>query len=100
MAWGENSAVRKALSFLHRRKSVRANLAAMTILLCCVLPSAAQSITAGKPDPRIEEALKRVSAGRIRQTIEKLVSFGNRSTLSAQDEESIKASKGIGAARE
>jgi len=41
-----------------------------------------------------------VSPDRIRQTIEKLVSFQNRSTLSAQDEESIKAGKGIGAARE
>ncbi len=51
-------------------------------------------------DPRIAEALRQVSAEHIRQTIEKLVSFQNRSTLSAQDEESIKAGKGIGAARE
>ena len=42
-------------------------------------------------DPHIAEAIKQVSADRIRQTIEKLVSFQNRSTLSAQDEESIKA---------
>src|ERR1019366_10799014 len=41
-----------------------------------------------------------VSADHIRQTIEKLVSFQNRSTISAQDDESIKAGKGIGAARE
>jgi len=51
-------------------------------------------------DPRIAEAIRQVSADRIRQTIEKLVGFGNRSTISAQDEESIKAGKGIGAARE
>ncbi|MGB9085818.1 MAG: M28 family metallopeptidase [Terriglobales bacterium] len=51
-------------------------------------------------DPRIAKAIEEVSADRIRQTIEKLVSFGNRSTISAQDEESIKAGKGIGAARE
>jgi acetylornithine deacetylase/succinyl-diaminopimelate desuccinylase-like protein len=51
-------------------------------------------------DPRIAEAIQQVSAERIRQTIEKLVSFGNRSTISPQDEESIKAGKGIGAARE
>ena len=44
--------------------------------------------------------IRQVSADHIRQTIEKLVSFKNRSTLSAQDEESIKAGKGIGAARE
>ena len=44
--------------------------------------------------------IRQVSAERIRQTVEKLVSFGNRSTISAQDEESVKAGKGIGAARE
>jgi len=31
-------------------------------------------------DPRIAKAIEEVSADRIRQTIEKLVSFGNRST--------------------
>jgi hypothetical protein len=51
-------------------------------------------------DARIAEAIRQVSADRIRLTIEKLVSFNNRSTISAQDEESIKAGKGIGAARE
>src|ERR1017187_6119246 len=51
-------------------------------------------------DARIAEAIRQVSADHIRQTIEKLVSFQNRSTISAQDQESIKAGKGIGAARE
>ncbi len=51
-------------------------------------------------DPHIAEALKQVSADHIRQTIEKLVTFQTRSTISAQDEESIKAGRGIGAARE
>jgi hypothetical protein len=51
-------------------------------------------------DPRIAKAIQEASADHIRQTIEKLVSFNNRSTISAQDEESIKAGKGIGAARE
>jgi len=51
-------------------------------------------------DSHLAEAIRQVSADRIRQTIEKLVSFQNRSTISAQDEESIKAGKGIGAARE
>ncbi|MFZ0478413.1 MAG: M28 family metallopeptidase [Terriglobales bacterium] len=51
-------------------------------------------------DVRIQEAIQQISPERIRQTIEKLVSFGNRSTISAQDEESVKAGKGIGAARE
>ncbi len=61
---------------------------------------AAQDTAPKNADPRIAEAIKQVSPERIRQTIEKLVSFGNRSTISAQDEESIKAGKGIGAARE
>lgn len=51
-------------------------------------------------DPRIATTIQDISADHIRQTIEKLVSFQNRSTISAQDEESIKAGKGIGAARE
>ncbi len=52
------------------------------------------------PDPRIEAAIREVSADRIKQTIEKLVSFNNRSTISAQDAASLKQGKGIGAARE
>jgi hypothetical protein len=51
-------------------------------------------------DAHIAEAIRQVSADHIRQTIEKLVSFQNRSTISAQDDESIKAGRGIGAARE
>jgi hypothetical protein len=51
-------------------------------------------------DPRISAALQQVSADRIRTNIEKLVSFGTRSTLSAQDPASIAAGHGIGAARE
>jgi len=77
--------------------------AAAVILACSgILCSAQETGAAGKapPDPRISEAIGQVSADHVRQTIEKLVSFQNRSTLSAQDEESIKAGKGIGAARE
>jgi hypothetical protein len=51
-------------------------------------------------DAHIAEAIQEISQDHIRQTIEKLVSFNNRSTISAQDEESIKAGRGIGAARE
>jgi hypothetical protein len=51
-------------------------------------------------DSAIVAAMKDVSATQIQATIEKLVSFGNRSTLSAADPESIAAGKGIGAARE
>src|SRR5205807_3901139 len=57
---------------------------------------------AGQPsnDPRIIAALQQVSAARIKANIEKLVSFGTRSTLSAQDPGSIAGGRGIGAARE
>lgn len=51
-------------------------------------------------DPQIAAALRQVSAQRIQANIEKLVSFGTRLTLSAQDPASISAGHGIGAARE
>jgi Peptidase family M28 len=51
-------------------------------------------------DPQIAAALRNISAGQIQSDIEKLVSFQTRSTLSAQDADSIKAGRGIGAARE
>jgi hypothetical protein len=51
-------------------------------------------------DPQIAAALREISAQRIQANIEKLVSFGTRSTLSAQDPASIAAGRGIGAARE
>lgn len=51
-------------------------------------------------DRRIASALNDISPERIRADIEKLVSFGTRSTLSAQDPAAIAAGRGIGAARE
>ena len=51
-------------------------------------------------DGRISAALQQVSAEHIRTNIEKLVSFGTRSTISAQDPGSIAAGRGIAAARE
>lgn len=51
-------------------------------------------------DSRISAALKQISAERIRVNIEKLVSFGTRSTISAQDSAAIAAGRGVGAARE
>src|ERR1039458_4936504 len=81
-------------------------LVAVVTLASCFLPCQGQlaalpvSADAHNADSRITEAIKQVSADRIKQTIEKLVSFGNRSTISPQDEESIKVGKGVGAARE
>jgi len=51
-------------------------------------------------DPQIAAALQQISRQRMQANIEKLVSFGTRSTLSAQDGASIAAGRGIGAARE
>src|SRR4029077_8541599 len=51
-------------------------------------------------DSHIAEAIRQVSAERIRPTIEKLGGFRNPSTISAEDDASIKAGTGIGAARE
>ena len=51
-------------------------------------------------DPAIAAAAKGITAPRVRADIEKLVSFGTRHTLSAQDPASIAAGHGIGAARE
>lgn len=53
-----------------------------------------------KPDPQIAQALTHISPSRVQANIEKLVSFGTRLTLSAQDADSIKQGRGIGAARE
>ena len=51
-------------------------------------------------DPRIAVALTEISPARIQGDIERLVGFGTRSTLSAQDPTSITAGRGIGAARD
>ena len=51
-------------------------------------------------DPAIASAVKSISAARVQADIEKLVSFGTRSTLSAQDPAALSAGRGIGAARE
>lgn len=51
-------------------------------------------------DPKIAAALQQISAQRIQANIDKLVSFGTRLTLSAEDPASIAAGHGIGAARE
>jgi hypothetical protein len=51
-------------------------------------------------DPAIASAVKAISPARVQADIEKLVSFGTRSTLSAQDTTAISAGRGIGAARE
>jgi Zn-dependent M28 family amino/carboxypeptidase len=72
--------------------------------LCVLATMSFSGLFAQEPanfaDPQIKAALQQISAGQIQANIEKLVSFQTRSTLSAQDAESIKAGRGIGAARE
>jgi hypothetical protein len=89
------------ISLLKKRPSL-----ALALVLAAGYGASAQTIpssTAAEPmaaDKAISLALRQVSAEHIRANIEKLVSFGTRLTLSAQDPESIKAGRGIGAARE
>lgn len=52
----------------------------------------------GLPDPQIVEALKQISPERIQATIEKLVSFKNRSTLSSNDQKMMAQGLGVTAA--
>jgi hypothetical protein len=80
-------------------------IAAVSLLLAVSGAAPAQSPGFRAPeapalDSRVSAALEQVSAERIRASIEKLASFGTRSTLSAQDPASIAAGRGIGAARE
>jgi Peptidase family M28 len=65
---------------------------------CAGQSSTAEGKMAG--EPQIAAALRQISAQRMQQDVEKLVSFGTRLTLSAQDSASIAAGHGVGAARE
>jgi Zn-dependent M28 family amino/carboxypeptidase len=60
----------------------------------------AQASSSTAPDSKIAAALKEISPTHVQANIEKLVSFGTRLTLSAQDPASVSAGRGIGAARE
>src|SRR5262252_6158844 len=74
--------------------------AAVALAFCVTQFGAAQDAPKLVQDNRITSALQQVSAQRIQSHIEKLVGFGTRLTLSAQDTESIAKGRGIGAARE
>jgi Peptidase family M28 len=69
-------------------------------------PGSASSAPAQKPptarkdqDPAIAQIIKDVSPQRVQQTIEKLVSFGTRHTLSVNNSDASSSSQGIVAAR-
>jgi hypothetical protein len=87
---------------LHFRK-VTHRTVTIPALLSLAMGCAAQS-TKSEPafaaDPQIAAELRQVSVQRIQANIDKLVSFGTRLTISAQDPASIAAGRGIGAARD
>jgi hypothetical protein len=66
-------------------------------LLFAPLAYAQQPIAPAPVDPAIASAISQVSPDRIRATIEKLVSFNNRSTLSSMETD-LKAGTGVNAA--
>ena len=92
------------ISLLRKRPSVLAG-----VLLVAVASALAAAQTESHVDrasgttvvdSRIATALQQVSPDRIRANIEKLVSFGTRSTISAQDSGAIQAGREVGAARQ
>ena len=80
-------------------RTTRGN-AVLALVLAMTVVCTAQSEPKVTADPQIAAALQQVSAQRIQANIAKLVSFGTRLTLSAQDDASIAKGHGIGAARE
>ncbi len=79
----------------------RALLLALSAVVACVTVAVAQrlpsSAVAGPQiDPRIQTLLTQISADRVHAILEKLGSFGTRSTLSSADS----PTRGIGAARQ
>jgi hypothetical protein len=107
VGYKENSTIIEFFRFCVDRASLAATVL-LTLAACAVSPCVAQEVALDPPrlaadrhtDAHIAETIRQVSADHIQQTIDKLVSFNNRSTISPQDEESIKAGKGVGAARE
>jgi hypothetical protein len=88
---------------MHFLKSIRRAASTVATLLFVVMNCEAQSAQtepAFTADPQIAAMLKQISAQRIQANIEKLVSFGTRLTISAQDPAAIASGHGIGAARE
>jgi hypothetical protein len=86
------------------------NIAVAALILCCAgmrrsaaadkrpdFESVGKPIQPAPPDSAIAEALRQVSAERVRQTIQKLVGFHNRNTLSSMNKD-LKPGEGVLAA--
>ncbi|MDE1176903.1 MAG: M28 family metallopeptidase [Edaphobacter sp.] len=67
------------------------------LLNASIVVQAQQPVTAPPPDAAIAAALRQVSAADVQATIEKLVSFNNRNTLSSMETD-LKPGTGINAA--
>ena len=85
---------------LHFRNITRTAAKGFVLVALGCAAQSAKSEPTVTADPQISAALRQISAQRIQMNIEKLVNFGTRSTLSAQDPASLAAGHGIGAARE
>lgn len=81
-------------------KSIFWTRAALAVFALASMQYVAQGQVATEADPQIAARLKEISAQPIQANIEKLVSFGTRSTISAQDPAATASGRGIGAARE
>jgi hypothetical protein len=80
---------------------MRATLPGVALVLGVALHCFGQAKTEpAAADPKIAAALRQISAERIQKNIEKLVSFGTRSTLSTGDSSLLSAGHGIDAARQ
>jgi acetylornithine deacetylase/succinyl-diaminopimelate desuccinylase-like protein len=101
--WGDGAYM---ISLLRRRLVTKALALAGVWLVGTASALAGAQADSNAPDSgmavdrRFAAALRQISADRIRANIEKLVSFGTRSTISAQDPGAIQAGRGIVAARE
>lgn len=82
------------------RESTLRTFAAVAVLHCMAQIGIGQDAPKSMQDAQIASALRQISVQRIHTDIEKMVSFGTRLTLSAQDAESIAKGRGIGAARD
>src|SRR4051812_34568935 len=86
---------------MRRFQALRTCVCGIALLLFPVNAVAQRATPARQQlDPRIVGAVKDASSARVKATIEKLVSFGTRNTLSSNDAELAKQGKGVVAARE
>jgi hypothetical protein len=81
---------------MSRRMTLALAATLLAVLLSPVLRNGKALAAPGSRDPVIEEIVREIDAGNIERSVRKLVSFGTRSTLSAQND----PNRGIGAARD